>query len=99
MKKIFIVIALLSIVGCSNETQTREKEFKEAAIAYYNDYISELNLDIYFITLEQLDAAIAVDNKEYKIDSLKDCDRTSKITMEIVEEDFKNVEYELNCEQ
>ncbi len=94
MKKIFLLIPLLILTGCSN----KEKLFKQYAKTYYENHMKMVNnIDSVTISLEDLKNAETED--DYDLSKLKKCKTNSKITFYLDKEtkNIKNEKIELNC--
>jgi len=95
MKKIIIlIIPILILTGCAN----KEKQFKNYAEQYYNDYMKKVNnVDSVTITLDDLYNASTESN--FDLTKLKKCEKASKIIFELDKEtkEIKNSKIELNC--
>ena len=94
MKKIFLIIPLILLTGCSN----KEKAFEESARKYYGDYMKVVNnIDEVTITLEDLQNAST--EEEYNLKSLKKCEKNSKIIFSIDKntKEITNKRIKLKC--
>ena len=101
MKKILLVLVMLSfLVGC-NSQKKYEEAMKEKAISFYNEYQKgQEGLTNPTISITQLKEANELKNANYDLSKLEKCKDESYIEL-IINQDTKevtDVKYYMQCE-
>lgn len=95
MKKIILIIVMCFVlVGC--ELSKEEKAFKDYAIDYYENYMKDIQMDSYQITIKMLKNSNRQKITDYDLSKLENCDDDSYINISIKNNE-KNYDYKLNC--
>ncbi len=94
MKKIYLLLFLVILTGCSN----KEKTFEKYAKQYYENHMKMVN-NIESVTITLSDLKNASDEDEYDLSNLKKCKDNSKIIFYINKEtkNIENKKIELEC--
>ncbi len=113
MKKLLNCGFLLAIVsvfavgcGCSNSSEKKVEDYenlmKEYGTTYYNNYmVGVIGQDENVITIEMLENAVKANGDKFDLDKLKDCDKTSSVTITSNKEDRKKIDkysFDLKCD-
>lgn len=95
MKKyILILVTLVMLTGCG--LSKKEKNFKKYALDYYENYMQNIDMDNYQITLKMLKNSNNKKKTNYDLDKLKNCNDDSYVNISI-ENNKKKYEFKLNC--
>lgn len=101
MKKLgyigILILLMISVAGCSEESQKRQAVFEEYAKQYYEKYGKTYSVDEYEVTLKSL-RKVAKENN-YALESLSTCKESSKATIELEHQKISNIRLNLNCEE
>lgn len=95
MKKyILILVTLVILTGCG--LSKKEKIFKKYALDYYENYMQDIDMDNYQITLKMLKNSNNKKKTNYDLDKLKKCHDDSYVNISI-ENNKNKYEFKLNC--
>lgn len=95
MKKYLLILLMCVIItGCG--TSKEEKLFKEYASDYYNNYMKDIKMDSYQVTLEMLKNSNEQKITNYDLSELNKCDDESYVNISIVY-GKESYEFDLNC--
>lgn len=107
MKKLTVVLLVISIFllsGCNN-TEKKEKKFKDLMIEYGTDYYERFGvkqMDIFYVTIEDLKKTNDKGLTDYDLNQLKDCENDTKVIFTIDKNnngEILETEFELNCKK
>lgn len=98
MKKLFLILIILILVGCNNNKY--EKTMEEYSQTFYNLHIKgQKRNQIVTISIADLKEANEVVGDDYDLKKLKKCQDDSYVELEIDENfEIKNIKYNLKCD-